>query len=240
MWFKQNEQKTPQQAETPAPRPQTPAAQPSAPAPQAEVMRPVPAAVPSPPPPAPASSRITSGLTLKGEISGREDLWIGGKVDGKLRMETARVVIGPSGKVHGEIEAREIVVEGNVDGDLLAAERLEIAATGTVEGDASAPRVALAEGAIFNGGVEVVRAGESPAASQKGAPAARTSVAPRSQRVQAPHSANAAAAAAGASIPVGNPPGVPEVGTETREDASAAEPSVLHRGIVSDSTQASD
>jgi len=240
MWFKQNEQKTPQQAETPAPRPQTPAAQPPAPAPPAEVAPPVPVAMPSVPPPAPASSRITSGLTLKGEISGREDLWIGGSVDGTLRMESARVVIGASGKVHGEVEAGEIVIEGKVEGDLRAAERLEIAATGAVRGDASAPRVALMEGAVFNGAVEVIRAGESRAVSQKTVASARTSVVPRSPKLQTTQSASAAAAAAGSAIPAGTPPGVPDLAAESREADSAPAPSVLHHGIAADSSDGSD
>ena len=243
MWFKQNEQKTPQQPETPAPRPQTPAAQPPPPPPQAEAPRPAPpapAVIPSVPPPAPASSRITSGISLKGEISGREDLWIGGSVNGKLRMESARVVVGASGNVHGEVDAREIVIEGTIEGDLRAAERLEIAASGAVRGDASAPRVALVEGAVFNGAVEVIRAGESPVASQKGAAGSRTIVAPRGSRAHAPQSASAAAAAAGAAMPIGTPPGVPEVATETRESDSAPAAPVLHRGIASDSTEASE
>ncbi|HUJ41778.1 MAG TPA: polymer-forming cytoskeletal protein [Candidatus Acidoferrales bacterium] len=242
MWFKQNEQKTPQQPEAPAPRPQTPAAQPPAPPQQAEPPRPAPPVVAPPPslPSVPASSRITSGISLKGEISGREDLWIGGSVDGKLRMESARVVVGASGKVHGEIEAREIVVEGSVEGDLLAAERLEIATSGTVHGDGSAPRIALAEGAVFNGAVEVIRAGESPSAPQKSAPGARTTVAPRGSRAQAPHSASAAAAAAGAAMPIGTPPGVPEVAPESRDSDSAPPSSVLHRGIAADSSDGSD
>jgi len=243
MWFKQNEQKSPQQPETPAPRPQPAAAHPPAPAPVAEAAPVIPPAAPAAPVPAASAtaSRITPGLTLKGEISGREDLWIGGNVEGTLRMESARMIVGASGKVHGELEAREIVVEGKVEGHLRAAERLEIAATGAVRGDASAPRVALMEGAVFNGAVEVTRAGESPLLPQRGSATARTSIAPRASRFQNAQAAGAAAAVVGSpAMPLGTPPGVPDITPESRDSDAAPAPSVLHRGIAVDSSEPSE
>ncbi len=240
MWFKQNEQKSPQQPETPAPRPQPPAAHPPAPAPPVEAAPVIPPVAPSAPAPAATASRITPGLTLKGEISGKEDLWIGGSVEGTLRMDSARMVVGASGKVHGDVEAREIVIEGKVDGNLRAAERLEIAATGAVRGDAAAPRVALHEGAVFNGSMEVTRAGESPAIPQRGGATGRTSVLPRGSRFQNAQAASAAAAAGSAAIPVGTPPGVPDVTPESREADPSAAASVLHRGIAADSSEPSE
>lgn len=238
MWFKQNEQKSPQQPETPGPRPQPPVAQPPAPAQLVEAAPVIPPPAPSAPASAASASCITPGLTLKGEISGREDMWIGGNVDGTLRLDSARVVVGASGKVHGEMDAREIVIEGKVEGNLRAAERLEIAATGAVRGDAAAPRVALHEGAVFNGSMEVVRAGESPAIPQRGGATARTSVVPRGSRFQ---SAQAAGAAVGAAaIPGGTPLGVPDVTPESREADAPPAASVLRRGIAVDSSDRSE
>lgn len=237
MWFKQNEQKSPQQPETPAPRPQqttTPVA-PATPQPVETAPAVAPFSAPAPAPAAVTSSRITPGLRLKGEISGREDLWIGGSVDGKLRMESGRVVVGASGKVQGEIEAREVVIEGKVDGNLRAAERLEISSTGTVDGDAAAPRVAVQEGAVFNGSIEVLRAGESRSISQSSGAASRTTVGPRGTRF---HTAQAAgvAAAAGAGAAGNASTGTPEI----REgDATPAAPAVL-RGLAADSSEHSE
>ncbi len=226
MWFKQNEQKSPQQPETPAPRPQQITAVPIASAQPAEAAPPPPAVAAPSPSPAMNASRITPGITLKGEISGKEDLWIGGSIDGKLHFESARVSLGASGRVHGEIEAREVVIEGKVEGNLRATERLEIAASGNVHGDAAAPRVALQEGAVFNGAMEILRPGESRATTQGAASASRTTAAPRGARFQN-------AQAAGASASAGAP------GADAREPSAAA-PSVLLRGIASESPESSD
>jgi len=234
MWFKQNEQKSPQQPETPAPRPQQPAV-PSAyipPQEAAPVAPPVPAVAPAP---TANSSRITPGITFKGEITGREDLWIGGSVDGKLHFDSARVAVGASGKVHGEIEAREVVIEGKVDGNLRAAERLEITATGTVRGDAAAPRIALQEGAVFNGAMEILRPGESRSLPQGAGPTSRTTVAPRGARIQNVQAAGAAASA-GAPAPPAGTAGAPPEAREKNADVH----SVLLRGIASDSSESSD
>ncbi|HMD31313.1 MAG TPA: polymer-forming cytoskeletal protein [Candidatus Acidoferrales bacterium] len=220
MWFKQNEQKSPQQPEAAVPQQQpAPPAPPVAPVAPTEASQPSARVAPPPAPaPAPASnaSRITPGLSVKGEISGREDLWIGGHVDGTLRFDGARIVVGTSGRVHGQIEAREIVIEGTVDGDLRATERLEITRTGNARGDAGAPRIALEEGAIFNGTAEVVRAGESRGGSQQtGAAAARGAQAPRTARPQNTQAAGAAAAAGSPATPATTASSVPQSAPES-------------------------
>jgi cytoskeletal protein CcmA (bactofilin family) len=235
MWFKQNDPKAPQQPEPVPARPQPPAQVPFAPAPPAETVKSaatVPAA-PAIPVAAVTNSRLTPGLKLKGEISGREDLWIGGSVDGTVRIDGARVVVGVSGKVHGEIEAREIVVEGGMDGDLLATERLEITTTGNMRGGASAPRVALQEGAQFNGTVDVLRAGESGGVAHKGASATRAAQAPRGSRLQTAQAAGAAAAGA-TSTPAGKGGGS---STEQRDGDTSKAASVLLRGIASETSE---
>jgi cytoskeletal protein CcmA (bactofilin family) len=237
MWFKQTEPKSPEQPEVAAARPQP---------------APVPFAVPaSPPDTAPAAahfapaaplssssaSRITPGLSLKGEISGREDLWIGGSVDGSLRFDTARVVVGASGMAHGEIEAREIVIEGKVEGDLRATERLEISQTGKVHGDASAPRISMQEGAVFNGSMEVVRAGETRSTSPGATGGSRPSPAPRGSRFQSAQAAGVAAAAGAVAAPAGSSPGVTAASNDPRESESRTAGSIAYRGIGVDSPE---
>jgi cytoskeletal protein CcmA (bactofilin family) len=166
VWFKHQEPKSPA-AEPAAPRPQAPNVAPASPT--APVPRETPPATQGPAvvtaPVAPANaSRITPGLVLKGEISGSEDLWVDGTVEGTLRFSGARVVLGPSGNVRGDVEAREVVIEGRLQGNLRAEERVEITRTGVVTGDAVARRIHVEEGAVFNGAIEVLRAGETRAA----------------------------------------------------------------------------
>jgi len=230
MWFKQTEPKSPQQPEAPAVRSQPAAVPPAAPAAPAE---PAPAAVNVAPAAATytaSASRITPGLSLKGEISGREDLWIGGSVEGALRFDASRVVVGASGTIHGGIEAREIVIEGKVEGELRAAERLEIAQTGRVRGNASALRLSIQEGAVFNGSIEVVRAGESCSASPGAASSPRTAVTSRNPRIQA---AQAAAATAGTSS-AGSPAGVTGGAPDSKESEAAPAGPIAYRGIAAD------
>jgi cytoskeletal protein CcmA (bactofilin family) len=253
MWFKQNEQKSPQQPEaTPQQQPQqqqpqhTPA--PPATPVAAEPARPAPYVAPPAPAPAANGSRITSGITVKGEISGREDLWISGYVDGALRFDTARIVVGAGGRTHGKLEAREIVVEGHSDGDLNATERLEVTSTGTARGDASAPRVSLQDGAIFHGSVEVVRAGESRHSDRGSQPArsgqSQSQSQPQASRTPRPQNTQAAGAAAAASTPLPAAAGA-TAGASTAASGSLTESgngegsgaAILLRGIAVDPSE---
>ena len=123
---------------------------------------PIVAAVPvrSPSPSAPESrsetSRITPSLTLKGAITGREDLYLDGTMEGTIRVPESRVTIGPNGRVAADIEANEIIVEGSVRGSLQARTRVELRKTGTVRGDVVTRGLAIQEGARFSGKIEMV------------------------------------------------------------------------------------
>jgi cytoskeletal protein CcmA (bactofilin family) len=123
------------------------------------------------------ASRVSRGLVVRGEITGREDLLIDGEVEGTLRLDGARVTIGPAGRVRAGVTAREIVVHGEVRGDLRAEERIEIGRSGSVHGNAAAKRIAIEDGAVFNGSIEVLRPGEV-ARSGETASATRAEVRP--------------------------------------------------------------
>jgi cytoskeletal protein CcmA (bactofilin family) len=110
----------------------------------------------------PAGSVLTPSLLIKGEITGREDLFIDGEVQGKIRILEAKVTVGPHGRVLADIEAREILVRGNVQGCLLGHERVEIGQTGEVHGDVISRRLMIDDGAVIHGVVEVQRPAEPP------------------------------------------------------------------------------
>jgi cytoskeletal protein CcmA (bactofilin family) len=93
-------------------------------------------------------------LVFKGELSADEDLILQGRVEGSIR-HTQSVTVGTDGVVIGDTHARSIVVEGTVEGDLHGAVSVLIAATATVRGNISAPRVGIMEGANFNGSVDM-------------------------------------------------------------------------------------
>jgi cytoskeletal protein CcmA (bactofilin family) len=105
----------------------------------------------------PGASRIGAGLKIRGEISGNADLIFDGEVNGKIRVTGARVTVGPTGKIQADIEAREIVVNGTVQGNLKADAKLRLGSSSHVEGALTAPSVGIDDGARFRGKVEVTR-----------------------------------------------------------------------------------
>jgi cytoskeletal protein CcmA (bactofilin family) len=108
---------------------------------------------------------IASGLKISGEISGTSDLYIDGETQGKIRLANARVTVGPNGRVQADIEAREIIIEGSVQGNLKAGERVQLGAQSKVQGSVLTPRIAIDDGARLRGKVETVRTGASQAGS---------------------------------------------------------------------------
>jgi cytoskeletal protein CcmA (bactofilin family) len=104
-----------------------------------------------------ATSKISSGLKISGEFSGNSDLYIDGEVTGKIRLGNARVTVGPNGKVQADIEAREIFVDGTVQGNLKAGESAHFGASSRVTGSVITPRIGIDDGARLRGSVETVR-----------------------------------------------------------------------------------
>jgi cytoskeletal protein CcmA (bactofilin family) len=159
MW-KKNDAPIPQQN-----KPSQPAApsQPSAPAASAAPQpAPVQAHTPQPDKPARAESASTSvtigaSVVIKGEVSAREDLTISGRIEGKVEVRDHIVRVGRESHVHAEISARTVIIEGNVKGNVTATERIELLEHGAVEGDISAPKVAMAEGAQFRGKIDMAK-----------------------------------------------------------------------------------
>lgn len=135
-------------------------------------------------------ANIGKSIVIKGDLSGNEDLVIEGKVEGKVDLPNNRLTIGAGGQVQAQVHAKNVVVIGRVAGNVSAGERLEIQATGIVEGDVESPRLVVAEGAVLNGSVKM---------SAKGAAAQ-----PR------PSTATSATASAPQSLAAsGSPPGEP-------------------------------
>ena len=115
-----------------------------------------PAAPVSPAPAAPAqpgrtgSCVIGAKTTVKGEISGDEDVLVEGAVEGQVRI-AKELRVGPGGVVRATVEAQSVLVSGEIVGDVTAAARVEIQATGRLTGNIKAPRIVIAEGALFKG-----------------------------------------------------------------------------------------
>jgi cytoskeletal protein CcmA (bactofilin family) len=110
----------------------------------------------------PAGGHLASALTIKGEITGRDDLLIDGEVEGRIHLDGGKVTVGPKGRVTANIAAREIVVLGRVKGSLQGRERVQIGPSGWATGDILTRRIFIEDGAEVHGKVEITRAEESP------------------------------------------------------------------------------
>ena len=115
-----------------------------------------PAAPPAAPPVADKRSFLGAGCELKGEFTGEGSFECGGDIEGTIDI-AGDLVIGQSGTAKAEIKARRIDIEGRLEGNVTGTEKVEVGAAGHVEGDVRAPAVQFAEGAFFEGNVEMRR-----------------------------------------------------------------------------------
>ncbi len=107
------------------------------------------------------TARLGASLHVKGEITGNEDLAIDGSVEGLVHLEDRKLTIGASARVTADVIAREVVVYGNVKGNLRARDRIEIKKDGSVVGDLTTARIMIEDGAYFKGSIEIDKTGDS-------------------------------------------------------------------------------
>ncbi len=113
---------------------------------------------------------LGQSILFKGDLSGDEDIEIEGRVEGQIKLPNHQLTVGAHGRVTAKVEAKNVIVIGRVAGDVIASERIEIQATGVVDGDIHAPRLLIQEGAVVNGNIEMGDA-QTKAATTSPAPA---------------------------------------------------------------------
>lgn len=102
-----------------------------------------------------ATALVGPSIVITGGLSGEEDVVIQGRVEGTIDFRKNSVTIGKHGRVKADVHAREICVEGDLDGNMIATEKVQIRATGKVRGNIEAPRVIMEDGALFKGSVDM-------------------------------------------------------------------------------------
>jgi cytoskeletal protein CcmA (bactofilin family) len=128
--------------------------------------RPVPASDPKPAADTKAeaarqpTSILGPTLRFKGELRADEDFTLQGHIEGSIH-HSQNLTIGPDGVVKGDSRALTIVVEGTVEGDMYALESISVRATARINGNLFAPRIAIAEGATFNGRIDMATAAKA-------------------------------------------------------------------------------
>ncbi len=128
---------------------------------------------------------IGQSIIFKGELTGDEDLEIEGQVDGNVDLANHQLTVGANGRLKAQVTAKSIIVIGQVIGDLTATERIEVQATGVVEGDLRAPRLNVQEGAVLNGSIDMTATSAGASAEPK-KPATPPQSAPNAGNADAP------------------------------------------------------
>jgi len=143
---------------TTAPEQPAPRATYTPPPPAARVAEPVRADVPR----SVDVATIGKSVVVKGELSGSEDLYVDGEVEGSIALRGQSLTVGPNGRVRANIEARNVIVHGRVDGNIHASDRVELRKSASLSGDISTARVAIEDGAFFKGSIDIQKAEPAP------------------------------------------------------------------------------
>jgi cytoskeletal protein CcmA (bactofilin family) len=148
-------------------------------------------------------AQIGKALKLKGEITGSEDVYVDGEVEGTIELRENGLTVGPNGNVRAHVKARSITVLGRLQGNVNAGERIEIRKTGSLEGDLVTPRVVIEDGAVFRGSIDILR----PEAKQAAPAAVKDKPHPSPKPQQTSLAAAATARVAPGAVPSGRPTG---------------------------------
>ena len=106
--------------------------------------------------PAESTTVIGRSVTIRGELTGKEDLYMDGVVEGMIALPECRLTVGPNARVLADVDAREMVIYGLVEGNLRAAGRVELRESAVVKGDIVAARLSIEENASIKGRVDML------------------------------------------------------------------------------------
>ncbi len=104
------------------------------------------------------SAALGKNVTVKGQIVAREDLTIDGEVEGTVECHEHRLTIGPNARVQSNLKAREIVIHGSIQGNVEAADKIDIKKEAKLVGDIKTSRIVIEDGAYFKGSIDISKA----------------------------------------------------------------------------------
>ena len=107
-------------------------------------------------------AHIGKSVVVKGELSGSEDLYLDGEVEGSIELREHHLTIGPHGKVRASVNARDVVVHGQVNGNVRGSERVELKKSAVLTGDIVTQRIVIEDGAVFKGSLDTQREAPRP------------------------------------------------------------------------------
>ncbi len=98
---------------------------------------------------------IGKSVQIRGELTGSEDLYLDGEIEGTVDLRDHSLIIGPNGKIKATITARDLIVHGRVEGNITATGRVELRKSCTLLGDVSTQRIVIEDGAFFKGAIDI-------------------------------------------------------------------------------------
>lgn len=114
---------------------------------------------------------VGKAVVVKGEIHSREDLYIDGEIQGTVELMESKLTIGPNGRIQASVRAREVVVFGNVQGNVEALEKIDIRKDARLVGDIRTARIVIEDGAYFKGSIDILKPEPKPAPKPAAQPA---------------------------------------------------------------------
>ena len=134
------------------------------------------------------SATIGKAVKIVGQIFSREDLFVDGDVEGTIELMEHKLTVGPNGKVHAGVKAREVVALGAIQGNVEASDRIEIRKDAKLVGDIKTARIVIEDGAYFKGSIDIVKVEPKVAPAP---PRTQPSAAPAAAPVATPAAAEA-------------------------------------------------
>lgn len=117
-------------------------------------------------------AHIGKSVIVKGELSGSEDLFLDGEVEGNIDLQEHNLTIGPHGRVRANVRAKDVVVHGKVDGNIHGTDRVELKRSAVLTGDISTQRIVIEDGAYFKGAIDIKKDAKLAASVVKETPKA--------------------------------------------------------------------
>ncbi|HWA96483.1 MAG TPA: polymer-forming cytoskeletal protein [Terracidiphilus sp.] len=102
-------------------------------------------------------ARIGKSVVIRGEVTGSEDLTVDGRLEGTVTLTESRLTIGPDADVAADLNAKDVLIMGKLQGNIVASGRVELRAGSVVEGDVQAHRLAIEDNAVFRGKVDLTQ-----------------------------------------------------------------------------------
>jgi cytoskeletal protein CcmA (bactofilin family) len=139
------------------------------------------------------SAALGKNVTVKGQIFAREDLTIDGEVEGTVECHEHRLTIGPNARVQAGLKAREIVIQGSIQGNVDATDKIDIKKEAKLVGDIKTSRIVIEDGAYFKGSIDISKPNAARPQAQAGTSASTPAPQPLSSDKPTPVGSTAAA-----------------------------------------------